>query len=96
MIPSASREAPDHGGNDQPFLTPAYQGIQGKRSAFTTVVGPEYQDHILNGGLQGQGPDDTGKSAQDQFFIDQPVADNRVKNIQGGCTDVAVYNAQGN
>jgi phage baseplate assembly protein W len=72
----SEQESPaDNGREEQELVVASDEGIERKDAAFAVVVGSEGKDDVLEGGLDGKGPEDTAKCAQDDVVIDQAVAD---------------------
>ena len=88
------RCASDHGRQHQPFLPPPHQGIEREGAALSPVICPEDQDHILEGGLEGNGPDDAGKRSDDQVLCNNLIRNDLVENVEGGGSDIPVNDAQ--
>ncbi len=63
MIPSAKQcGSAKHGRYHQPFFLSPHQCIERKSSAFSTVVGLQYEQNILDGRLKRDSPDDTANA----------------------------------
>src|SRR5215216_2556549 len=84
------------GRDDKPSSLPSYQCIQGESAALTAVIGPQYQPHIFQRGLQGKCPDDTGKAANDEELIYRSVFYDGIEYVKRRGSDISVNNAQRN
>ena len=84
-----------NGRNCQPFAISAHQGIKRKNTAFTVVIGLQRNKNVLESGLQGKCPENTGYTTKNKrlggIFA---FGHQGLKHIQWRCTNVAENNSE--
>ena len=77
---------------------PADERKKGEDAALATVIGFESEYYILERGLQGERPDDTGKRPQDKHLVYGAVIEAQygLHYVEGRGANVAVNDAEGN
>ena len=70
------------------------QSINSEGSAFTFVIGPQYNGDILDTDHQGQGPDDQGQRAKEVIMAGFR-AKGRGVDVEWGSTDIAINDTNG-
>ena len=80
-----------------PSLAPlADEGVEGQDAALALVVGTQRHQHILDGGLQGERPDDARHGTQDIVGVERWVGtQNGVHDVERRGADVAKDDAYG-
>ena len=71
----------DHGRDNQPLTMFFYQGVKGEDAAFSVVVCFQGDEDELDGGQQGDSPDDQRQGTDDELFIN--LADASVSSHDG-------------
>ena len=95
MMPSARRVLPSENcGNCQPSGMLSYQCVQSENASFATVIGPEDQNNVFDGCLEGERPEYAGQRTIDNLFGYNLTSDNRLHYIEWRRTYIAVYNAE--
>ena len=87
--------AADHSRNDQPFSAIADQTVERKDAAFTVVIGPQRNQHMLYCRQQSDSPDDQRQGTHDKvlIYVGNPTVafDDGFHNIHGGRANITVY-----
>ena len=90
---------PQHRGDDEPLAAAAHQREQREDAALAVVVRLHGDQHVFDGGQQGDGPDDEGERADDKGLVDlgDPAValEDRLHDVHGRGADVAVDDPNG-
>src|SRR5690606_20544998 len=77
-----------HGGKYQPGGLPLYQREEREDTALSFVIGTKHDDHIFDGCLQGQYPEDAGEPSQNKLGGDQTIGNDGLENIERRSSDI--------
>ena len=93
------RGAAQHGGQDQPFAAVLHQRVERENAALAVVVGLHGNQHVFDGGQQGDGPDHEGQGADEEALVhvgDAAVAlQDGLHHVHRRGADVAVDDPDG-
>src|SRR5690606_473472 len=78
----------NHGGKYQPGSLSFYQCEEREDTALSLTIGAKHDDHIVDGCLQGQDPEDTGEPSQNKLRGNQTIGDDGFENIKRRSSDI--------